>query len=303
MSDGSDYISIYLNNLDNLNERTSHLCVNILFALRNYKDCSYNKEFSKIEYFNRNKTYCGFKKFIKKTDIFVENENTFQSLLEDNKIILDTYVILYDYKKEQYLKELKQWIRTENIKDYKFYCNFYFEWEISDWNSIDSEIGPHYENNENIWKLCIMENKSRNEDVLIFLINEKSIILNKFIVKSVVTMRNPDDYSIYKSYYSETFMKFKENTNNQIIKNYIKKSDLFITNENSKSIIQNNKVVIGAYIEIFLNNENVIQSKIKDNLFKTLQYNKPTNNSNLLQNQISISTDNDSIDKKFIQSL
>jgi len=45
-----------------------------------------------------------------------------------------------------------------------------------------------------------MENKSRNEDVLIFLINEKSIILNKFIVKSVVTMRNPDDYSIYKSY-------------------------------------------------------------------------------------------------------
>jgi len=43
MSDGSDYISIYLNNLDNLNERTSHLCVNILFALRNYKDCSYNK--------------------------------------------------------------------------------------------------------------------------------------------------------------------------------------------------------------------------------------------------------------------
>jgi len=58
-------------------------------------------------------------------------------------------------------------------------------------------------------------------------------------------------------------MKFKENTNNQIIKNYIKKSDLFITNENSKSIIQNNKVVIGAYIEIFLNNENVIQSKIK----------------------------------------
>jgi len=58
-------------------------------------------------------------------------------------------------------------------------------------------------------------------------------------------------------------MKFKENMNNQIIKNYIKKSDLFITNENSKSIIQNNKVVIGAYIEIFLNNENVIQSKIK----------------------------------------
>ena len=49
-------------------------------------------------------------------------------------------------------------------------------------------------------KLCIKENKSRNEDVLIFLINEKSIILNKFIVKSVVTMRNPDDYSIYKSY-------------------------------------------------------------------------------------------------------
>eukprot|EP00833_Pecoramyces_ruminatium_P006496 jgi/Orpsp1_1/1180528/evm.model.c7180000073797.1 len=42
-NDDPEFISLYLRNLDNLNDSSSHICVNFSFALRNYKDYSYNK--------------------------------------------------------------------------------------------------------------------------------------------------------------------------------------------------------------------------------------------------------------------
>lgn len=56
-------------------------------------------DYSNFSFFNSDYNSWGCKKFIKKSDINLKNEKTLQSLLEDNKLIIDTYIILYEYNK------------------------------------------------------------------------------------------------------------------------------------------------------------------------------------------------------------
>lgn len=79
----------------------THICTNFSLAIRNYNDYSYNFALTSFNFYDEKNNFCGWKKFILKKKLYTNNNNS-KSLIENNKLFIDVYLRVYDYKRGTY---------------------------------------------------------------------------------------------------------------------------------------------------------------------------------------------------------
>ncbi|OUM63498.1 hypothetical protein PIROE2DRAFT_9914, partial [Piromyces sp. E2] len=156
----------------------------------------------------------------------------------------------------QYLEELKFILNEINKKDEEVIGEDYYEWEINNWNELTStKYSPIFKAGNYEWKLCIYPNGKNDEEYIsLYLYSESASNINEnsyISTKYIMTIRNHNNYSCFKYKRSENLLHFtKENTQYGESK-YLHKNDLYKKNNNFKGLIEDNTIIIGAYIRVY----------------------------------------------------
>eukprot|EP00833_Pecoramyces_ruminatium_P010883 jgi/Orpsp1_1/1184915/evm.model.c7180000091520.1 len=244
-----DQFLIYLKNL-NIKDEKEYILTRIIFFFRNIKNTFYMNVFPSSLYCysklsSNNCLTSGYEYKINKKDY----EECIKPLIFDNKIMFGVYLQIYDnYEIEQYIDKLKNLIKDDNC--YKIKEENYFEWEIKDWNGLNKNwlncsprfkiggykwfISVHPDNNGYVsLELCNINfsnltNDDDNDDDYIWV----NVV---FSIRKTTNIRLID-----KGHYEIFFDDFTELKDLNVKSKYT-----------DKSIIENNSVVIGAYIRVY----------------------------------------------------
>jgi ankyrin repeat protein len=248
-------ISVYLKNLNAENSIGTHLYAKCLLSIRNTKDYSnfYTNGETKFKYYNQHNNTCQWKQFIEKSALSEKNIITNDSIIENDQAVIGTYIRIYKYGKEQYLEEISSSINNDN---HEVLCDGYYEWNIEEWDNLqEEEFSDEFKIHDTKWKMCLYSsNEDKNGFVSLYLKNEdvENGLSEHVYAKCLLTIRNINDYSCFHSNGESNFNYYNKCNNSNGWKNFIKRKNLFSLNKQSnKSIIENGKAVIGAYIRIF----------------------------------------------------
>ncbi|ORX62479.1 HECT-domain-containing protein [Anaeromyces robustus] len=294
-----NYISLYLNNLDVMDDPSCHICIKQVFYIRNYNDCSYfyyqgkKGESSKsILYYNQKNNSHGYHQFIKKSELFSKNENSNKSLVENNKCVIGVYFRESNYMKDQFKDELKSLLDNENLK---VESEGLYEWNIENWQNLNEKELNRSFNFKNFifgrhkWMLQLYPDGHGdiNKDyVSLYLknIDDENINFSHICTKAILYIRNYNNNSCYIfkelpiTYYNETY-------NISGFDQFIEKSKLFISNNensNKSALIENDKCVIGSFIRTYEYKE--VKKEFKE--FKSKLANKINNENHQVLEEI-----------------
>ncbi|ORX84877.1 hypothetical protein BCR32DRAFT_110090 [Anaeromyces robustus] len=285
-NDSPNYISLYLCNEDATDKNSSHIYVNYAISISNYTDYSYNKKLTSMDYFNENNYVNGWKEFIKKDELHKKNNKKNKSIIDNNKVIISTYITEYKYTKEMYIDELKKLIKENQSTENYITGENYYEWEINNWSTLkEKNYSSEFDIDNKKWKICLGKNQSVSDEYIsLSLINEnvKSIIRNNNIYsKFVFAIRNVNDYSLFKAEQTTDITIFNNKDYDNGLDHLIKISELSIKNKQSnKSILENNKFTVGVYIRIYKDDIKSVVEKEEGDLvvslynFKGNEYNE-----------------------------
>ncbi|OUM60848.1 hypothetical protein PIROE2DRAFT_13290, partial [Piromyces sp. E2] len=241
-----DYLSFYLENCDFSNENPVHICTN-------------------------DKRSWGIDQFIKKSDLYIRNEVSYKPLVEDDgRTIIGCCIRLYKYNIDQYNDELKLYI-NDQINNYNILNDTYYEWKIENWSKLQHiEWSPVFLAGGYKWKIKLWPNgygnAMKNVSILLENVDTFKGKSTHICVKFILILRNYNIYSRYISYASSItyFNKDKRDIGNlefinmrQLLKN---------RNIPNKSLIENDKVIVGAYVRVYkYNKKEELKSLIKSN--------------------------------------
>ncbi|KAG4092163.1 hypothetical protein H8356DRAFT_1278550 [Neocallimastix lanati (nom. inval.)] len=241
--DDEEHVSIYLKNLDVENDETLHICSKYIFYIRNSEDYSNMKyETSSFSYFNNIKPVNGISQFINTSDLTIKNEEFNKPLVQNNKTIIGVYIRVYKYNtKKQIVKELGNEI--ENV-DREISGENYFEWEIKNFNKLlNEEKSPEFEAGGYKWKLKLYPNGYNDEN-------------KDYVSLCIQIIRNHSDYSCYTINGLSNLEFFNKNNYSKGIPKFIKKAELLNKSTSTrKPLVNNNRLIIGAYIRVYKNSE------------------------------------------------
>ncbi|ORX45363.1 hypothetical protein BCR36DRAFT_116834 [Piromyces finnis] len=252
-------VSIFLENVNTIREKTTHICVKFILTFRNYNNYSYHSSYvSSISYYNNNKKDFGNLKFIDKNDLFSKDQSKI-SLIKDDKVIVGAFIRIYKYnRKDQYIEELKSLIKYDKRKTNKIISEGYYEWEIENWNKIeDIKYGPEFLIGKFKWQILLYSNdkKEEKEDSMsmwlknLDVLNENSLHISANFVLSI---RNCNDFSCFIGNEDSSLNYFSRDRNLWGFQKFVEKKDLKIINKttNKKILNENGKITIGAYIRV-----------------------------------------------------
>jgi hypothetical protein len=260
-----DYIPLFL-----MIKQDESICARCVFSIRNCNDYTcFSTRTSAL--FNTNsykkKYYCCYN-LIKKTDLNNESHNFSRSLIEDNKFAIDIYLRIYKNDiYERYLDELKYIMNNNNMKYNEHLEDIYIEWVIEDWNKFNDQY-----NDYNTWTILVYPDgfdESLKGYTSIYVrdsdLSYKDIRNNVHNCSScIVTARNYNDYRYYLLNETPTPFYFSIDYYYYFINKFKKKSELLEKNEKTnKSIVENDKVVLGLYIRNYKYNREIYINELK----------------------------------------
>jgi len=161
---------------------------------------------------------------------------------------------------EDITNKLKNLVVNEETKDYEIIEEKNFEWKIEDWNSVDDgAFSDSFKIGYQIWNIILYPNGNHEKGIRgytsIYLLNNDSLHENKNICANIVMyIRNYNDSTIYEAKELSTFDNHDNNSDIYGFDKFINKSEL---NNYSKSLVENNKTIIGAYIRVVNLNKRV----------------------------------------------
>eukprot|EP00833_Pecoramyces_ruminatium_P010159 jgi/Orpsp1_1/1184191/evm.model.c7180000088403.1 len=258
-----NYICIYLSS-DEFKEikssNTAHICVNNYFYIRNYYDykCYYLKGENTTVSYSKNCPNWGWQKFIEKDKLFVKNNRTLKSLIQNDKVVIGAYIHAYKFTLDHYKNELYDIIHYIDDESYNVNKKDIFEWSIKNWNNFkNKELSPTFDAGNCDWKISICKNEDNNElkDYISLYLKNMNIENNsssKVLATFVLCIRNTNDYSYFFTREYTTLKSFTKNNNEIGFKKFIKKSDLKIKyNDTDKPLIEDDSFTISAYIRVY----------------------------------------------------
>ncbi|KAL6608372.1 hypothetical protein LY90DRAFT_669834 [Neocallimastix californiae] len=193
---------------------------------------------------------------------FNRNEDE-RKLVENGKIVFGVYFRIFNTEQEeQYLNSLKNLINDNNQK---IITDEYYEYKMENWDKIKHDkIVKYIYPNFNKLKLKF-NNHNGN---IYFSLEDCSLFENRssYDANIILTLHNINDITCcYAKSITTTVTHFDED--NYIIKfpNFIKEVDLYTKNKSNKSIIENNKCIIGLYTRYYESDKNKIR-KVREPL-------------------------------------
>ncbi|ORX75576.1 hypothetical protein BCR32DRAFT_271830, partial [Anaeromyces robustus] len=250
-------ISICLNSYDAKHEISTHIYAKCLFIIRNYNNysCFYTKGESEFKYYNKYNYLYNYENCININELIKKDPNSEKFILEDNKTVIGVYIRIYEYNEEQYHEEIKELINDDNHEILK---DNYYEWVVENWDYNLNEIIEHEFSLDNYeWKISLNSNKNNDNNgdnkYISALLKSKTIendaaihIYNKYLL----IFRNCSDYSNFYTDGETKLNYYNQYNNSYYWDKYIKKDILFMNN-NKKSLIKNNKFIIGVHIRTY----------------------------------------------------
>jgi hypothetical protein len=243
--------------MDIVNYNSLHICANFVFSIRNSNDysCFIGQEEKSLNYFSKDKNIWGFKHFIKISELLSKNKHSNnKAIIENDKLTVGVFIRLYKYKIEQYIDESKFFLKYDTVNKTEIKDKCHFQWKIKDCINLDDiNYSPEFIVGGYKWriKLCLNE----NEYLSIYLIFEDEIKEDSppLFFNYVLAIRNYNNSSCfvpYVSFYNKIYDDRLEYGNPK----FIKISDLSIKNMiNNKALIENNKIIISAYVWLYEN--------------------------------------------------
>lgn len=235
-----NYVGIYLKNIDVENNERIHICANFILYIHNQKYVSsYNAgQSSTHRFFNNSFNAKGFSNFIEKSNLTVVNEEYLYPLVDNGRTTVGAYIIIYKYKREQYLDELKYFVINNNRR---VFDEDYYEWEIKNWSKVPNEQeSAEFEACGYKWKIDLFPNGKSNENinnVSIYLKNRNVILKNISSLNTnfIFVFRNHNDYSCFVSKPSSSITVFKKDNNNIGYGKFIIINELFTHKKNKRN--------------------------------------------------------------------
>ncbi|ORX38750.1 hypothetical protein BCR36DRAFT_22785 [Piromyces finnis] len=281
VDDSNDHISLYLKNLD-VGSIKTHIFVKCVLFMANYDDYDtcHVKEFSST--FSSNKNTSGVKEFILKNQLY-GGYDCKRTLITNNKVVVGAYVNVYEYNEvDCIINDIKESLeKKKTVKDEVIEENYY-EWTIDNWKKFKDNkkvvYSPEFEIGGYNWRIFLYPNgNSKSKEYLSLYLHSKDVKSNSLLHISAnysLYIRNYKNYSCCHSYESESSCCFRECYEEHGSNEFIKVSDLYVKNKiNNTTFVENNKLVIGAYISIFRFRKDQFIQEIKDIIYKD-NYNK-----------------------------
>ncbi|KAG4103684.1 hypothetical protein H8356DRAFT_1643584 [Neocallimastix lanati (nom. inval.)] len=253
-----NYVSLFMDNVDSLEDVSNHLCIKRVFYIRNMNDYSiYSSETSNITYYDKGCYSKGTGKLVKKTDLFSKKGLSNTSLIEDNKVVIGTYIRVFKYKEEQYLQEVCELIDDGNRE---IIDEDYFEWNIQDWEKLSYEIlSPVFSVGGHKWRIKVYPHGNKQDGkngYLTMALRNESMKDDKQYVYSnfAIVIRNTNDFSCFKSRELLSFRRFTKAENEFVMTRYTPK--FFLHDPNNyyqRAIIENERATVGAFVRVYKN--------------------------------------------------
>ncbi|ORX83233.1 hypothetical protein BCR32DRAFT_267120 [Anaeromyces robustus] len=261
-----DYISLYLHNENVANNSFAHILLDYSLYMRNYKDysCFNSIQSENSCNYNDEEQEHGKERFIKLTDLYIKNKITNIPIIEDNKIVIGTYIRIYRYDKENLIKDIKSLLYNNNRNVNDIIDENHCEWKIDNWDNIKNKNmvkSPAFFIGNNKWDITIYPNGYDKEakDYVSFNLtnltikeNDNAKDNNNLYTSFAYYIRNKNNYYYYYSGYNYNLGIFNKKKNNYYLKEFIEKEELCKINQiDHQSLVEDNKVVIGVYICIY----------------------------------------------------
>jgi len=154
-------------------------------------------------------------------------------------------------------------ITKKDLSSYTFIEDKYFEWKIENWNQLkDEEYSSIFDAHEHLWRLMLItnnfdENNEESVDVGLSLcddINDNEYIYTNF----VIYFRNYSNPNVYKTVeYGDEPTFYNAQSLDHGINNAILISELNDKTKEGRSILENNKIIIGVLIKFYSYNPSV----------------------------------------------
>ncbi|OUM59888.1 hypothetical protein PIROE2DRAFT_14473 [Piromyces sp. E2] len=264
-NDNKGYVSYYLHSQDAQDEESVHINSKFIFFIRNYNDYSYfhtNYSCGDFNYINSN---WGRGQFIKNDELLIKNDKYKKSIVENNKAVIGVYIRTYKYNEESYRNVIKSITQDE---DHELINEGFYEWNILNWNNLyDGVYSSEFEIGGYKWKIQIFPTGNTLNNYISMNIKNMDVKNNHFIhvcAKCTLVIRNFDDYSCFYTY-DGLFNNFSQRDNSYNVPLFINKNELYVKRgDTDKILIENNKTVIGVYIQIYKYNKDQYMKEMKD---------------------------------------
>ncbi|ORX52076.1 hypothetical protein BCR36DRAFT_582592 [Piromyces finnis] len=228
--------------------------VNYVFTVRHCDDLSCycvksSKNFKRI---NKKNDKITDDKFIKTEDLLKVNKEFNKPFIQNNKIIVGLYLRVCDEKEQKASEKIKSLIINDD--SYRISKEKYYEWRIDDWNEFKNGwyYSPDFSCGKNEWyiRLCPDYNGFVHLKLEIhysFNYKEKEHVY----ANCVLFIRNINDASIIKAKASSSIKHIDYHHWSIDFPKFMKTEDLYKDKESNKSLMINNKVIVGAYLCIY----------------------------------------------------
>ncbi|KAL6599212.1 hypothetical protein U3516DRAFT_562995 [Neocallimastix sp. 'constans'] len=256
---------INLRNLSIKNNRENHICVKCVLSFCNPKNYSHHNTIYSSLYNCSKYNVDGYCYSIN----YNEYMKVIKPLIKNNRVMICAYIKVYNNEKN--INNLKELIEEDNEKVDEINEENYYEWEIKDWNSLEfncnNKCSPEFSIAGYNWGIILQPNNKGY--ISLELINKNSVQFNKdnMYAKFILYIRNCNNYSRLKAE-NTIFLDCKKNG----FQKFIRKTDLYSKKDkNGTSYIENNKIVIGAYVRVFKMEEESILQKTKEQYINKLK--------------------------------
>jgi len=255
-----NYISLYLHDKKNEERQRYHSLVGFSLYIRNYDDYSHFKAtYSEgPTVFGKLKNEIGNNTLMKITDLYIKNHITNTPLVNNEKLVIGAYLRVYEFKKDQFLDQLEEELKTNTLYTKYLQKKDYYEIEINDWSVLKKKevfVTPEFSLCGHKWRLKMYPNginKKFQGNISFSLYNLSSGNKNVY-ASPVFYMRNKNNYSCFNSEVYEYMGVFNK------YKNYVNIFDFGDSNvecsNNDDTIVQNDTLVIGVYIGVYNHND------------------------------------------------
>jgi len=255
---------VFLNCIDakENNAEFSNCYAKYILSIHNNDCFSYYHSESQnfLHCFNKNNFERGFPNFIKKSESYSEDKNFMRkSLIKKGKTVITAYVRVYENDKlEKFIKKLKGSLK----RNHDFVEENYYERQICYWDKLNTPYTEVYRIGSYNWKISLYPNgkEGSEKEYLSFYIkcldleDENNTKNSRIYIKYILYIRNYNDYSCYKIKASPTRIHLSKENPEHGFRHFIKKSNLYAKRKKSNlSLIENDKLVIGAFIRVYTN--------------------------------------------------
>lgn len=264
-------ISLYLYRDDEKDDCCVHIAVNRVFFIRNYDDYScFHSATLPIEYLSKSIPSSGHPNLINKSQLYIKNEYLNKSLIENNRCVLGVYFQIYKNEKGLFKREITCYVDDEDkvVKDKGFY-----EWKVGNWNKSRRnipEISPVFNVGDQRWRLELYKDgdgDANKKYVSIFLkcLNPEFNKPEGTWVNGILFIRNCDDDTDCFYFDVLEFRNFNVNNVDWGFPKLIKKKELFVKSKSSnKSVIENDRCIVGAYFHIYKDGKGKKENKAEN---------------------------------------